>query len=289
MTKKRTRTGLFILLCCLAPLTWAQPCKPPPVMLPMVYHGGVDVAQFWISEKLDGVRGRWDGEKLCTRGGHRIHAPAWFTAGWPAIALDGELWIGRGRFSETSSVVLDETPNDAEWHQVHFMVFDLPEDGGPFDRRVARMRTLLDDPAIAWLRPIRQFRLATVAQLDAKLKAVVAKGGEGLVLHRHDAYYHPGRSHKLLKYKLYQDDEARVVGYNPGHGKYHGMMGSVIVERPDGLQFSIGSGFSDAQRAKPPAIGTWITYRYNGLTRHGVPRFARFLHVRKALPPPDPQ
>ncbi|HET7307585.1 MAG TPA: DNA ligase [Gammaproteobacteria bacterium] len=285
--------AIYPLLLCLLlnPPVWADACQPPPVMLPEVHHAGdpIDVSQWWISEKLDGVRGRWDGEKLCTRGGHLIHAPAWFTAGWPDVPLDGELWIARGHFTEASSVIRTGDPNDPRWHDIHFMVFDLPADSRPFDARVMRMRTLLDDPDIPWLRPIRQFRLDSVAELDAKLKEIVAKGGEGLVLQRHDGLYEVGRSNTLLKYKPYDDAEARVVGYKPGNGKYKGMMGSLIVERPDGLRFHIGSGFTDAQRADPPPIGSWVTYRYNGLTVNGVPRFARFLHIRYMMPPPDPK
>ena len=48
------------------------------------------------------------------------------------------------------------------------------------------------------------------------------------------------------------------------------------------------SGLTDALRARPPAVGTWVTYRFNGLTGGGVPRFPRFLRVREELPPPDP-
>lgn len=279
----------FFFTLLLIPSLWAGECKPPPVMLPTVYHGGIDVSQYWISEKLDGVRGRWDGEKLCTRGGHRIHAPKWFTANWPDVPLDGELWIGRGRFGEVSGTVLADVPDDGEWREVHFMVFDLPANAGPFDARVKKMRALLDDPDIPWLRPIRQFRVADATELDARLEKIVVAGGEGLVLHRHDAHYRVGRSDKLLKYKPYDDAEARVVGYTPGHGKYEGMMGSLIVERPDGLRFHLGTGFTDAQRADPPPIGSWVTYRYNGLTVNGVPRFARFLRIRPELPPPDPK
>ena len=71
---------------------------PPPVMLANVYRADTKLADYWVSEKLDGVRGYWDGEKLMTRGGERIVAPGWFTAGWSNVPLDGELWVGRGKF-----------------------------------------------------------------------------------------------------------------------------------------------------------------------------------------------
>lgn len=281
---------LFVLLSWFTPSTaFAGGAAPPRLMLATSYHAGVDVGDYFVSEKLDGVRGRWDGHALWTRGGQRVRAPAWFTAGWPSVAMDGELWIGRGRFEETSGIVRAEHADDRDWRRMHFMVFDLPGDPGRFETRVARMRELLGTTNVAWLRPVRQFRVRDADALDARLAAVVAGGGEGLMLQHRDARYRIGRSNDLLKYKPYSDAEARVVAHTPGRGKYRGMLGALVVERPDGLRFRIGSGFSDAQRAKPPPVGSFVTYRYNGVSEKGVPRFARFLRVRHEMPPPDPR
>ena len=277
-----------LLSCVLAPALHAAD-SPPPVMLATSYEAGVDVQAYWVSEKLDGVRGRWDGRRLWTRGGHEIDAPGWFTAGWPRVPMDGELWMGRGRFDEVSGVVRARDADDTDWRRVKFMVFDLPAHGGPFQARVLHMRSLLDDADIAWLQPVRQFQVGDVAELDGRLDRIVDAGGEGLMLHHRDALYRAGRSDDLLKYKPYQDAEALVVGHTAGRGKYRGMLGALIVERADGLRFRLGSGFTDAQRADPPARGSYVTYRFNGLTGNGVPRFARFLRVRVELPPPDPE
>lgn len=262
---------------------------PPRVMLPMRYQPGLDVRAYWISEKLDGVRGRWDGTRLVTRGGEAIDPPAWFTAGWPRQPMDGELWIGRGRFEDVSDLVRGLRRGDAAWRQVRFMVYDLPADPSGFGQRVARMRSLVASAQVPWLLAVPQFRVASDADLDARLRAVVAAGGEGLVLHHQAAHYVIGRSSDLLKYKPHEDAEARVLGYAPGHGKYAGQLGALWVERPDGMRFRIGSGFSDAERAHPPPRGSWVTYRYEGTTAKGTPRFARFLRVRHQLPPPDPR
>ena len=72
----------------------------------------------------------------------------------------------------------------------------------------------------------------------------------------------------------------------PGEGKYAGMMGSLLVETPDGRRFRLGTGFTDEQRADPPPVGSWVTYRFNGFTTNGLPRFARFLRVRPGYTPP---
>jgi DNA ligase-1 len=171
---------------------------------------------------------------------------------------------------------------------MHFMVFDLPADPAPFELRARHIVELLGRARIAWLQPVPQSAVRDRAALDARLGTVAAAGGEGLVLHRRGAHYRAGRSDDLLKYKPYDDEEARVVGHTPGRGKYAGKLGALLVQRRDGLRFRIGSGFSDAQRAHPPPIGSIVTYRYNGLGANGVPRFARFLHERHLLPPPDP-
>lgn len=252
----------------------------PAPMLAMRMHDLVGVSAWLVSEKLDGVRARWDGRRLLTRNGDPIDAPAWFTAGWPAQALDGELWLGRGRFQQVSDLVRALRPDEAAWKAVRFMAFDLPADAAAFSQRARRLQALVAQANAPTLRAIAQVRLTDHAALDARLRAVVAAGGEGLMLHRASAHYRGGRSDDLLKYKPADDAEARVVGYRPGQGKYAGLVGALLVEDAHGRRFALGSGLSDADRRHPPRVGQRVTYRYNGLTAKGTPRFARYLRVR---------
>ncbi len=278
------RTFAIILLIFLAvpPLAAGEP-DPPELMHASTWSDTADVSAYLVSEKLDGVRGHWTGERLLTRGGHAVHPPAWFIADWPSTPMDGELWLGRGRFAEVSGIVRTREPVDAAWRDVRFMVFDLPAHEGRFEARARRIRTLLDAVGVPWLRPVRQVPVADSDELDHRLERIVDAGGEGLMLHRRDAHYRAGRSDALLKYKTSTDAEARVVAHTPGRGRYRGMLGALVVERPDGLRFRLGTGFSDAQRADPPPIGSRVTYRYNGFTANGVPRFARFLRIRPRM------
>jgi DNA ligase-1 len=254
--------------------------ESPPVMLANVYQQGVDLADYWVSEKYDGVRAYWDGATLLTRAGNPIHPPAWFTTGWPQTPLDGELWVGRGQFEEASATVRDAEPDDAAWRKVHFMVFDLPASPGVFNDRLAALRAVVGKLSLPWVVPVAQFKVADQAALNRELQKVVAASGEGLMLHRGSSLYRAERTDDLLKLKPYLDAEARVTGYLPGKGKYRGMMGALEVRRPDGLQFRLGTGFTDEQRRHPPPIGSWVTYGYRSLTGKGVPRFARFMRVR---------
>ncbi len=276
--------ALLIATACLAPCpAWSASLSPAP-MLAMRMHDGIDLPAWLVSEKLDGVRARWDGRRLLTRNGDPIDAPAWFTAGWPSQPMDGELWIARGRFQQISDLVRALRRDADGWRQVRFMAFDLPADPGVFGQRAARLHALVAKTGAPHLRAIAQAPVANRAQLDARLRAVIAASGEGLVLHRFDARYRGGRSDDLLKYKPAADAEARVVGYRPGQGKYAGMVGALLVEDARGRRFALGSGLSDADRRQPPPPGTVVTYRYDGLTAKGTPRFARYLRIRDEKP-----
>ncbi|WP_339649485.1 DNA ligase [Halopseudomonas pelagia] len=271
-----------VLLLFASPLVSAQGASHQ-AMLASVYSGETAVHEYWVSEKLDGVRGHWDGEALWSRGGYPIAAPGWFTQGWPAMAMDGELWIARELFDTVSGIVRSSQADDKDWRRVKFMVFDLPDHGGTFDQRVRAMANMADN-GIPWLQSIPQFRVTDATELDARLEALVAAGSEGVMLHHQDALYRSGRTQDLLKYKLYDDAEARVVGYTEGKGKYARQVGALVVEREDGRRFRLGSGLSDKARATPPPLGSWVTYRYNGLTSSGLPRFARFVRMRNDMP-----
>ena len=263
-----------------APSAFAREAAPS-LMLADVYRPGMSLNDYWVSEKYDGVRGYWDGKQLWTRGGERIMAPAWFTAPLPRQPLDGELWAGRGRFAHAMSTVRSQTPNDVAWHEMRFMVFDLPAQGGDFTTRLAALRNLLPVTDAPWVVPVPQQRATTHAELQALLDKTIKMGGEGLMLHRGSSRYRGERNSDLLKVKPYEDAEARVIEHVAGKGRHSARLGALVVETSDGKRFKLGTGLTDAERENPPAIGSWVTYRYNGTTAKGLPRFARFMRVRE--------
>jgi DNA ligase 1 len=263
----------------------AYAADAPTLLLANVYRPGMPLADYWVSEKYDGVRGYWDGRTLRTRGGETVAAPAWFTAGWPDTPMDGELWAGRGRFSQAQSTTRTQVPDDAAWRSIRFMVFDLPQHGGSFDERLPVLNALVQRIDQPWVQAVPQKRVASDAALQALLQRTVRAGGEGLMLHRGASLYRSGRSDDLIKVKTHEDTEARVVAHLPGKGKHTGRLGALLVEMPGGQRFKLGAGFSDAQRIDPPPVGSWVTYRFRGTHDGGLPRFASFVRVRDDLPP----
>ena len=251
----------------------------PGVLLASVYGDHLDASLYLVSEKFDGVRALWSGSALRFRSGRPVHAPAAFTAALPPVPLDGELWLARGRFDALSAVVRSDAPDAAAWQQVHYQVFELPGAAGSFAQRAQRIREVVQRSAMPQLHAVDQRPVADRAALRARLAGVLAQGGEGLVLHRADAPYQTGRSNVLVKLKPQLDTEALVLGHLPGKGKYAGQTGALWVRTPEGREFAIGSGLSDAQRRAPPPLGSVITYRYRDLTSTGLPRFATFMRM----------
>jgi DNA ligase-1 len=250
----------------------------PPLLLAASWDSSSDLAGWWLSEKLDGVRAYWDGKQFLSRQGNLFHAPDWFSASLPTVPLDGELWIERKKFQRTVSIVRRQDRSDL-WKEVRYLVFDAPAATGGFEERLAFL-------ADAFARPVEYARLhahercRNLDHLRAELARIEALGGEGLMLRQPGSLYAAGRSSTLLKVKTFHDAEATIVAHLPGAGRHKGRLGALQVRLADGTEFSVGTGFSDRQREAPPSVGSTITFRYQELSEAGVPRFPSYVGIR---------
>lgn len=282
MTQDLDRRTLLASLAALAGLplpAWSRP-SAPALLLAQEAPDNVEPAGYLVSEKLDGVRAWWDGRRLWFRSGLPIAAPGWFLQSLPTRPLDGELWLGRGRFDAVAAAVRRQVPVDAEWRSIRYLAFELPGAPGSFAQRVALLHGIALRQASAPFGVVDQFEAPDRAALQRRLDEVVRGGGEGLMLHRADAPYATGRSPWLLKLKPWQDAEAVVIGHVGGRGRHAGRLGALRVRSQDGREFQLGTGLSDAQRENPPPAGSVVTYRHRGTTPSGLPRFASFLRLR---------
>lgn len=130
-----------------------MPARREFLQLAHDYSSKYPISGFFVSEKLEGHRGMWDGgvtrgmdiedvpwanlaksghgrkaTGLWSRYGHPIHAPAWWLDKLPrGLILDGELWSGRGQMQFITSVVKTTVNLDnvvADWVKMKFMCFD---------------------------------------------------------------------------------------------------------------------------------------------------------------------
>jgi len=250
------------------------------IMQPQVYQEGMEATGWLMSEKLDGIRGYWNGRQLRSKTGLPFHPPPAFTANFPAFALEGEIWGGRGTFEKTVSIVKQQEAHEG-WLALKFAIFDVPEAPGDFEERLAVARQWLDRHPSPYAFVIPHQPVQNTESLHAELQRIEQLGGEGLILRRPGSLYMAGRSPDVLKLKSWDDAEAVVVAHRPGRGRNEGRMGSLIVELPESkIRFKIGTGFSDAQRENPPPVGALVTFKYYGFYASGIPKFPSFLRLR---------
>jgi len=236
------------------------------------------IAGWLLSEKLDGVRAVWDGRQLMSRNGNAFAAPAWFIAQLPAdMALDGELYIGRGKFQKTVGIVRTRVAVDTDWQAISYRVFDAPALPGGFEARLAAAAERLYGCKVSSV--LEHTVCRNKAKLDATFTKLVAQGAEGVMLRKPGSAYEQKRSASLLKYKPFESDEAEVIGHEGGEGKFAGLVGALICRWKDKV-FNVGAGIPDAIRHAPPAIGAAVTFGFCGLTDGGLPRFPTFVSER---------
>ncbi len=267
-----------LLLCC--GLILAESVCAAKPMLPKVYSEQVDIRGWLMSEKLDGVRGYWDGQQLFSKNGHLLNPPPEFIRDLPDFPLEGELWGGRGTFEQTAGIVRRKQP-DKGWLQLKFAIFDVPDASGGFTQRIEIVRIWFAAHPSVYAFVIPQTKVTDHDHLQQELYRIENLGGEGLIVRKPDALYTAGRSMEILKVKSYQDAEATVVAHLPGKGRNKGRLGSLLVQLDDGTQFRIGTGFSDAERENPPVVGEVITFKHYGRYQSGIPKFPSFLRVRE--------
>ena len=260
----------FLLLCVFISLE----AKKPELLLLNNYQDDINVTSWYMSEKLDGVRAFWDGEKLISRSGKVFQTPRFFTKDFPKHELDGELWTLRGDFSNVVSIVNMKEEHDG-WNQLSYNIFEMPQAKGTLLQRLSQVKET------KYIKIIKQIKVKDKQHLNDFLKSVEKKGGEGVVVRDGSLEYYTGRDNNALKVKSYIDTECEVVGYNQAQGKYEDLLGSLSCRMKNMQVIKIGSGFSENERKNPPQIGAIVTFKYYGLTSKGNPRFPIFLRIQE--------
>lgn len=228
-----------------------------PQLLLLKKYTNQNITGWVMSEKLDGIRAYWDGNKLLTRNGKEIHAPKWFTKAYPPFEIDGELWTKRKDFENISSIVRDQVPSE-QWIEVKHYIFEVPNATGDLRERLAKVKPY--EGKIIQIIP--QIAIRDREHLADFHKNISSQGGEGVVVRDPSTPYINKRTNKALKLKKFNDAECEVIGYTKGKGLIRNLVGALKCRLESGIEFKVGSGLSNADRRNPPSIGTIDHYRY---------------------------
>ena len=248
------------------------------------------------SAKLDGIRAYIQGGVAYSRNGKAIRnatVQAFFSNG-AFDGLDGELLSGvhdEMVFRRTTSVVM-AADGGGDWVFHAFDRYDMPD--ATFGERLRAVRSACAFGG-AVVVPVQQVVLKDHEEMDKFESECLEQGFEGIMVRNPDAKYKNGRatakSQDLLKVKRFEDAEATIIGFEPlvrKDGKVEDLLGALIVKRPDGVQFSIGSGYDDAQRKwfwenLDTAMGKSVTYTFFAQGGYDLPRFPVFKGIREDI------
>lgn len=110
-----------------------------------------------------------------------------------------------------------------------------------------------------------------------------ASGEEGIILKNVDGIWENKRSKHQIKYKGELECDLKIVGVEPGTGKYVGLVGSLICESSDGLlKVNVGSGLTDTDRTElncTSVIGRIIAVKYNARIKNKQGEDSLFLPI----------
>jgi len=258
-------------------------------MLAQTFRGGGHVR--WpvlVQPKIDGIRctASLDDEKrvvLRTRTGIVMTSPYLDRIRSSLVGiltmdtiLDGELSSPDSPFEVLSGACRTTKLSDPV--RVIFNVFDMIVPGVGFEERFGRVVSIIPDAGQEEIRIVPTMLVDDVEGVDEHHDRFVRDGHEGIIVRNRDGLYRPGkRSWDLQKHKKFREEEFVITGYAEGTGVDKG---TVVWEcaTPGGIRFHARPMGSREHRTRllteaSDHVGSPLTVVYQGLTRHGVPRF----------------
>ena len=211
------------------------------------------------------------------------------------IYLDGEMVsMVRGKIDFQSIQKTMHRKDGIETGTLNYIVFDAAKESEwkhptkNYDDRLAFAKTMIADINHKKIQIIPCFYSVenpSQEYLVATCKESVEKGYEGLILRREDCPVENKRGKKLIKVKMFQDFEAKIIGTVEGNNRLAGTLGAFICVTKDGVQFEVGSGISDEERIefwpkRKEFVGQIVSVKYFEYTEDLKPRFPIYKGIR---------
>ena len=154
------------------------------------------------------------------------------------------------------------------WDIVGAKSFRAEKDKRPYSDRFEMVKNAVAKANAPKVELIETAEVADIEAASVHFEEMLARGEEGTIIKNKDHIWEDKRSAGLVKMKSEKDCDLEVIGYNPGKGKFTGMIGSIICASADrSVEVSI-SGLSDALRQEitdnqDSWIGNIVEVKYN--------------------------
>jgi ATP-dependent DNA ligase len=253
----------------------------------------------YAQPKFDGIRGTIElTENSCiarSRSGKKIKL-------WPQIIrelnyiyknspeekiiLDGEFYSDLLPFESINGVTKNyENYTSFIYSQVKFIIFDVIDFTLPFEKRILVLNELEKIKNLASLKSVDITKTVIVYDdnsITNYLNECLQNGYEGVMIRSKKGLYESKRSKELLKLKLMQDAEFRIIDVEEAAHK----TGVFVCETKEKATFKVAFKGTHAEREKillnkTDYIGKLLTVQFQEFTAYGVPRFTVGLRIRE--------
>jgi DNA ligase-1 len=199
------------------------------------------IFEWYMSLKIDGMRGLWDGEKMFSKKGNEIKLPEEFTEDFPDdCALDGELKVEGLSCAENAAFFQHNIMKEGtDYSKARYNIFDIPSSVQIFSENISKMKKVAAESDYIYYIPQTKLEDHNIVDEITKVRDA---GGEGLILRKDVKYDHPKRagqkSEHVIKCKPMYESEGTICEINetktgkPTY-KINELEGALYSELPD--------------------------------------------------------
>lgn len=243
----------------------------------------------YISPKMDGLRAIITKNGATSRNGkkfisfpHILKELEPIFEKYPQLILDGEIYCDKlaQDFNKIISLAKKTKPTQEDLKEsaqfIQFWIFDCPSIKGGYHERYTGLKKIIKPNK--YIKICEHILIKTPEEIETNLHKYIEQGFEGLMLNIYDGKYEQKRSKNILKYKLFQDCEAKILDIIEGIGNRSKMFGYAKLKLDNGIQFDANARgneemYKEILKNKNKYIGKKATVRYQNLTPDGKPRF----------------
>jgi ATP-dependent DNA ligase len=210
---------------------------------------------------------------------------------YPSVVLDGELYTPDIPFEELAGLIKKKKLTEQDFIRlsaIKYHIYDIVDEGSMYQKRYSDIKKMFAQLAASsassphelppYICLVETSEAKTAAEFRAEFSRFIEEGYEGIMLRNKGGMYRCNyRSHDLQKYKEFEEDEFRIIGFTQGDGRDKGTV-IWICETKEGKDFTVRPRGTMESRRKlfqtgEKYVGKMLTVIYQELTEEGKPRF----------------
>jgi DNA ligase-1 len=236
----------------------------------------------FVQPKIDGVRMVWDTENFYSRNGKHLYIPQGMKdelcKHFYNLKLDGELLIPGDCFDKVSGEVRKGwNYND----NIRYYVFDIPDTQSPQVSRLRTLDSIFHEHSFKYVQHVPNKIVESSSEIQEEMEEYVSEGYEGVIIRNMHAKYQTKRTFHLQKLKPWKFEVVTAIQVVEGEGCLRGTMGCLKFIDKYGVEGTVGTGFSDEERAfwYKTDRNCYIRIKYQEKTLAGKTRLPVFVEI----------